>query len=234
MSLTNGSGELLITKDGLAASVQATVSVNPSLGITFTGTFGLSINNGTKAVHQVFDVNGRRWCSTCRPGSSCGSRATTSSSASADSTSPAASRSSRRRTRSGQEGRQGRRDRAGLHPGRRGHPFVVVHDGTGCPGPRRGGMAGSLSIGVTLNVPGVKFMGTIGLDIQKTKASAIDETITVNGTDLHITAPANTNLVKVSGTGIDLQVAGQTLHGDFVFEQVGAGATKRVVAAVAT
>ena len=59
VSLTGGSGEMLITRDGLAASVSATVTVNPSLGITFTGRFGLSINNGTKAVHEVFDVGGQ-------------------------------------------------------------------------------------------------------------------------------------------------------------------------------
>ena len=43
--LSNGTGGLLIDDLGLAASISATVSVNAGIGFSFTGTFGLSINN---------------------------------------------------------------------------------------------------------------------------------------------------------------------------------------------
>src|SRR6185436_9199766 len=46
----------LINAAGLAGKVSATVSTAPSLGVTFTGTFGLAINTTNAAVNETITV----------------------------------------------------------------------------------------------------------------------------------------------------------------------------------
>jgi hypothetical protein len=92
-----------------------------------------------------------------------------------------------------------------------------------------GGIAGSLAAHVTLNVPGggVTFDGSFAITLNTT-TSAVSEQFKVGGQSLTINAPAGPYL-RVEGDGLKLTISGQTLTGDFVFEQAtqgGAGVTR--------
>ncbi len=84
-----------------------------------------------------------------------------------------------------------------------------------------GGIAGTLSGTVTLNIPGVTFGGTLRLELN-TGTAAVDH----DGNSATPMIPEQT--LRVGATGLTLNVAGQSLSGDFFFSQSGAG-TGRVI-----
>nr|NLI49984.1 hypothetical protein [Propionibacterium sp.] len=83
------------------------------------------------------------------------------------------------------------------------------------------GLAGRITGDVALTVPGVSFSGALGLDLNTT-GGAIDATFSVGSAPAQRLALPMGPFVRVSGTGLSLTVAGQTLAGDFVFTQSGA------------
>jgi hypothetical protein len=78
-------------------------------------------------------------------------------------------------------------------------------------------LAGELSGTVALNIPGVTFYGTLGLKINDT-GLLVDETLVVGGEETRLLLEGG-NYVRISGTGLSLEVLGQRLSGDFFFEQ---------------
>ncbi|MHC4997341.1 MAG: hypothetical protein ACYTGQ_20120, partial [Planctomycetota bacterium] len=80
------------------------------------------------------------------------------------------------------------------------------------------GLAGELSGTLAAAVPGVSFGGVFTVAINTTP-EAVDEIFSVGGTDIPLSLPAGP-YVRVSGMGVSLDVLGQTLSGDFVFERV--------------
>ncbi|HEX6658585.1 MAG TPA: hypothetical protein VF065_10915, partial [Ilumatobacter sp.] len=87
----------------------------------------------------------------------------------------------------------------------------------GTPVAGSGGIAGSISASVDVNVPGVTFNGNFALKINTTNRAVIDS-LTVGGVPLAINLPTGPYL-RVEGTGIQLTVAGVTLAGNFAFER---------------
>ena len=87
----------------------------------------------------------------------------------------------------------------------------------GTPVAGSGGVAGSISATVSLNVPGVTFAGNFALKINTTNRS-VNDSLTVNGVPIAVDVP-NGPYLRVEGTGIQLTVAGITLAGNFAFEQ---------------
>ena len=81
-----------------------------------------------------------------------------------------------------------------------GHPVVLVSDGAGVLDVTAGGIQGSMTVGVALDVPGVTLSGTFGLTL-----------------DTH----PSTRKVEVVGTNIVLGVAGLRLTGGFKVTQNG-------------
>ncbi|MEX1357603.1 MAG: VCBS repeat-containing protein, partial [Gaiellaceae bacterium] len=82
------------------------------------------------------------------------------------------------------------------------------------------GVAGQLSGTVDLSsfLPaGVTFLGTFGLAVNRT-SQAVGETVTVGGRTIVVDLPAGP-FVRLSGTGVQLVVLGQTLSGNFAVEQ---------------
>ncbi|MCB1127871.1 MAG: hypothetical protein KDM81_15360, partial [Verrucomicrobiae bacterium] len=95
-----------------------------------------------------------------------------------------------------------------------GEGFFVIRSGAA-----QGGLAGRLGGTVELaGVPGVGFSGTFSVEINQTTA-AVQETLTLAGRTLTLDLPAG-KFVKVSGQDVQLTVMGQTLTGDFAFEQL--------------
>src|SRR5207247_3891497 len=82
------------------------------------------------------------------------------------------------------------------------------------------GLAGSLSASINLGGlgAGVTFSGTFGVAVNQT-ARAVNERVTVGGTTLTLDLPAGP-YVRVEGIGVELNVLGQTLSGNFAFEQI--------------
>src|SRR5262249_5482263 len=79
------------------------------------------------------------------------------------------------------------------------------------------GLAGSLSGTAAVTVPGVSLSGTFKVAINTTGA-AVSQQVMVGGSTLALDLPAGP-FVRVEGTGVSLAVSGQTLTGDFAFEQ---------------
>jgi hypothetical protein len=73
--------------------------------------------------------------------------------------------------------------------------------------------ATALGAGATANEP-----GSVALGAGSTTDAAVDETITVGTAAVNVKVPAGPYL-RVEGTGLVLSVAGQTLTGNFAFEQ---------------
>lgn len=96
---------------------------------------------------------------------------------------------------------------------------VSVTNGTGLFLLENGGMAGKLSATVALNLPaGITFSGNFTLAINNMNR-AVDQTFTVGGVEKTLQVQAGP-YVRVEGTDINLNILGQTLSGNFSFEQV--------------
>jgi hypothetical protein len=79
------------------------------------------------------------------------------------------------------------------------------------------GAAASFTASVRVVPATVVLRGTFGIDIN-TLGSAVNQSFTLNGTQSTLVLPAGP-YVRVSGTGVEVAVAGQSLRGDFVFTQ---------------
>ncbi|CAB5080406.1 hypothetical protein D3OALGB2SA_510, partial [Olavius algarvensis associated proteobacterium Delta 3] len=104
--------------------------------------------------------------------------------------------------------------------------FLTVTEGTGnflilnAPdggGTMTPGIAGQLNATVGLNVPGVTLSGDLVVDVNTT-GQAIDEVVFVGGLPVELQLDAG-EYVRVYGTGVQLNVLGLTLSGNFSFQQ---------------
>ena len=96
-----------------------------------------------------------------------------------------------------------------------GEGVFIVTSFTDASGAKVSGMAGRLAATVeVVNIPGVSFVGTFEVSIN-TLAVAVNET--VGGVLLDVPAGP---FLRIEGTNIALTVAGQTLSGNFSFEQI--------------
>ena len=58
VQVSGGQGSFLISPDGMAGQLAATVSLNLPAGIEFVGRFTLALNKSSRAVNEQFDVGG--------------------------------------------------------------------------------------------------------------------------------------------------------------------------------
>src|SRR5262249_50600461 len=58
--VTNGHGHLLVTADGIAGSLSATVTLNLPGSASFEGTFGITLNNTHKQIDPQVTINGQQ------------------------------------------------------------------------------------------------------------------------------------------------------------------------------
>ena len=79
------------------------------------------------------------------------------------------------------------------------------------------GLAGTLRGDVAINLPDMNISGTVGLEINRTGLE-LDETFTVDRIEQTLELEAG-NYLRLSGTDVSVELAGQTLRGDFAFSQ---------------
>ncbi|MDA7536176.1 hypothetical protein N8534_00340, partial [bacterium] len=102
--------------------------------------------------------------------------------------------------------------------------FVTLSEGTGEFLVLPEGLAAELAGILTVNVPNVSATGNFALRINTT-GMLVDESYEVFGTPETLTLPAGPYF-QIAGTGVELNIAGQELGGDFTFEQNADGSVR--------
>ncbi|HEY3485474.1 MAG TPA: hypothetical protein VGK49_08810, partial [Ilumatobacteraceae bacterium] len=83
------------------------------------------------------------------------------------------------------------------------------------------GIAGSFAVDVAVAIPNVSLSGELLVEInQIAPATAVDETFVVGGAERALVLEAGL-FVRIAGRNLAVSVFGQTLRGNFVFEQAG-------------
>jgi hypothetical protein len=237
--ISGASGMLVILDDGLAGQVSGKVelaSLLPS-GVDFSGTFGVAINDTDRSVTEeitigdetlVLDLPRGPYVRVSGTGVELNVLGQTLSGNFAFEQTTS--------TDGAGEGRPVTLIAASdvtLRLGDGTTDFVTITDGWGSfvvldiADSSGKGLAGALSGTVSLNIPGVDFEGTLGLEINNTD-TAIDETFKIGNEETELLLDAG-NYVRVAGTDVSLEILGQSLSGNFFFEQSSTPDGDRVV-----
>jgi hypothetical protein len=218
VEVTDGTGKLLLTPAGLAGEFGGTLSVNIDPSIQFTGALNVAINNTNAPVNEDFVVAGERINLSLPAGPylrvEIGNASAPASLSVLGQTLSGNFAFEQVTTAAGLKRVRVAATNVGLSLG----GVVEVVDGEGSFLISPDGLAGSLAATVNLDVPaGIEFVGRFGLSINKTSRS-VNEQFEVGGRTIFLNLPAGP-YIRVEGTGVQLNVAGQTLSGDFAFEQ---------------
>ena len=92
-------------------------------------------------------------------------------------------------------------------------PLITVTGGAGAFFITPAGIAGRVQGAVTVNVPDVSLAGTLEIQFNNTNL-AVNQTILFGSSPITLALPIGP-YIRLAGTGIDLNVLGQTLRGDF-------------------
>ena len=98
-----------------------------------------------------------------------------------------------------------------------GEGIVSISNGTGGLLIYNDGIAGGIDGDVALNVPGLSTSAIFGIRINTT-VRAINQTTVVNGTPVSLNLPQG-RFLRVEATNVEIEIAEQTLSGNFFFEQ---------------
>src|SRR5262249_50272688 len=105
--------------------------------------------------------------------------------------------------------------------------FVALTGGQGSFVLAQAGIAGQLSGTVSVTIPGVAVQGTLAVQVNQT-GQAVNQSFGVGGTTVTLNLPAGPFL-RFAATGLNVAILGQTLSGDFAFEQATDAATNQTV-----
>ncbi len=226
VKLTHGTGAFLVTSAGIAGELSGTVALTLPAGVSFTGDFALAVNNTNAAVSTSFQVGGESITLDLVAGPYLRVEGT------------GVELSILGQTLTGNFafervhslGANGLVDAPGVTGANAdsdiiriaatgvtlnlGGGLLTLTNGSGALLLTAAGVAGDLGGSVALNVPGVTL--SAGLRVRfNTTGAKIDETIVIGGSPVDLNLPLGP-YVQVAGTGVDLNVLGQTLRGDFV------------------
>ncbi len=199
VSLTQGEGYFLATAAGLAGRLSGTVSLNVP-GVVMSATLAVELNNTSAAIDESFVVAGVA-TQLVLPAGPYVKVSGTNISLTIDGQKLKGDFTFQQQTVSGQQVVKLTLANVYLGLGDGTTDFVSVSNGSGQLTITAVGISGNFSGTVAVNVPSVTFAGSFSVAVQT------DSAVLAN------------NFVRVSGTGITLTVAGQTLSGNFVFEQ---------------
>ncbi|MBL9136319.1 MAG: hypothetical protein JNK85_10640, partial [Verrucomicrobiales bacterium] len=217
--ITNGSGALISTGAGIAGSIQATVGLQIP-GVDFAGVFSVALNTTGIEISQIFTVGTSTIALSLPAGPylrvegvgvrlSIAGQTLTGDFAfeqvtPAGAATPVTTITARNVSFSIQAG---------------GADVVTLTRGRGAFVVRDTGLAGEIGGSVALNLPAaVEFRGDFTLRINNTNVE-VDEQFAIGGETFDLELPAGP-YVQVTGLGVALKVLGQSLTGDFAFEQI--------------
>lgn len=230
--MTGGQGALLIAANGIAGAMSGKVTLNVP-GVSFSGTFGLAINNTTTAVSETFMLGDRVMALNLPAGpyiqisgqgvvlEMLGQRLSGDFSFEKSTSTKIVGNTSRSVIRVAVAN-------LSLALGNGEVDYVRVSNGTGSLLITPEGLAGQLSATVAIqNISGVSFSGTFGVKINNTNV-AVRESFSVGGTTVTMDLVAGPFL-EVSGTNVALTILDVTVRADFTFQQITTLANKKVV-----
>ncbi|MCX8239306.1 MAG: LEPR-XLL domain-containing protein, partial [Akkermansiaceae bacterium] len=99
--------------------------------------------------------------------------------------------------------------------------ILVLENGNGALVAKTGGLAFEFGGDLTVDIPEVSAVGRFSVEANTTD-QAVDEVIDLTGTPQTLNLRAG-KFIQVIGNGVDVEIAGQTLRGDFVFERTDGG-----------
>ena len=226
LDLSNGSGILLVIPEGVAGRFTVSVATNPSLAFSLNvDELQVAVNTTNAAVLETIELAGETRTLDLPAGPYFRVAAIGTEIVIADQR-LTADVSFQQTTVNGATETRVVITRASLQLGPANDPFLTLSNGSGvlllksftdAIGAAASGLAGTITGTVDLNVPGVSFSGTLGLEINQTP-DAINEIFELGGETIAVSLPAG-RFFKVSAKDAELIVAGQTLSGDFAFTQ---------------
>ncbi|MDB2673704.1 hypothetical protein N9Y81_01985, partial [Akkermansiaceae bacterium] len=227
LSLSNGSGILRVTPDGVAGQFSVSVATDPSLAFSLNvDELQIAVNTTTVAVRETITLAGQDLILDLPAGpyfriSAIGAELVIADQA------LTADVSFQQSTVNGQTEIRVVITRASLQLGPANDPFLTLSNGRGVlliksftdasTGAASSGLVGTISGSVALNIPGVTFTGDLGLEINQTPV-AVNEIFELGDETIAVSLPAGP-FFKVSANNAELEIAGQTLSGNFAFTQ---------------
>lgn len=232
LNVTDGSGAFVFRSSGMVGSLSANANLAVS-ALALSGTFSVALNTMATSYNQSINVSGTTVMVNVPAGpflrvtGSGASLTLQSVGVTGDFT------FERRQTTTGGEwvvtmAASG----MALDLGATASNLLTVTGGNGAFIIAGSGMSGTATASVSLNVPGVTLSGSFTVRVNDS-TSAVDETVSVGGSDLTINLPAGPYL-QVSGTGLSLGFLGVSLIGNFSFEQRTSKSGSRMITVAAS
>ncbi|MCX5671146.1 MAG: hypothetical protein NTU94_07500, partial [Planctomycetota bacterium] len=238
VTVSDGAGTFVLTRDGLAGTATGAVAISAGSGVSLSGTVALAINSTGVAVSRSFTI-GAVPVSITLPAGPFVRVIAGDASVAGDEVDLKVAGQTLRGDFAFERGTLA--DGTSVVTVAFANVQLALSDGSG---PRvtvsgakgvflltSAGLAGLAQGAVSLTVPGVSLAGAVGLAIN-TRTTAVAEEVTLGGTKQRLQLAAG-KFVRIEAAGVDLTAGGQTLHGDFAFEQSTAtdGSTCVIVAA---
>ncbi|OQY08208.1 MAG: hypothetical protein B6I22_01165, partial [Desulfobacteraceae bacterium 4572_123] len=220
LSLTEAQGMFVISDSGLAGRLEGTVTMEIPGGINFAGNLSLAVNTSTFAVHEQFLVDSNV-LELILPSGPYLRFEGTGLQLEVFGQSLSGDFSFEQTVTSDPEPVKIVKIAAAnvtLSLKNGSDDLVTVTHGTGALFITDAGLAGELSGSVAVHIPDVAVSGTLNLQINTTGVD-VHETIMAGSIPVALELPAGP-YVRLAGTDVSLSISGQTLTGDFVFEQV--------------
>ncbi len=220
LTITNGSGLALLTPDGLVGQVNASIALTTTNAIqlnTASSDVSFVLNSTGSAYQNSVMVGGTTMAVNVAAGPLLQVNATNVQMTVAGQTLSGNFGFQSITTSAGHAVLQVAASNVTVALGDGTNALVDVNNGQGTFLINSAGLAGTLGGTVTVNAPGVSLRGNFQVAVNNTGA-AVNESFSVGGVPV-VLALAATPTFVVSGTGVNLQLLGQTLMGDFTFQQ---------------
>ena len=235
VAVTNGTGFFLITPSGIAGQVSASVALTGITGVSFSGTFGLAINNTASEIDERIQVGAATVRLVLPIGPylrvegtgillTIAGQSLSGNVAFEQLTGPNGAFVKVALSEVELAIGDGTKD---LLTVSNGQGAVVIYPATPLIVGDREGIAGSFSGDLALHIPGITLSASVQVDINRT-GFAVHETFTVGGQPLTLDLGAGT-YTRVAVNDAVLAFAGLSLTGDFTFEQGGGIGTRRAI-----
>jgi hypothetical protein len=215
ISVTDGAGFFLVTSAGLAGSLAATITLDPSLGVTFTGTFGVEINTTSVAVDESIQVGLATNTLELPAGPYLQISGENIQLAFGDQSLTGDFSIQQFTLDDGTDATKVAASNVSLAISDGTTDLLTISNGSGSLLIVPAGLAGVIEGTVGIGVPGASLAGTLRVEINQLP-DAVEETFFIAGATTTLDLPAG-EFVRVKGEGIALTLGGIEISGNFTF-----------------